>query len=168
MKRVFVGHFSVTGTTETMAEYIAEGVRMSGQEAVVKKIADIEKPDDLLGYDGYIFGAPTHFRDIPQPVKAFLTTARQPGLKGKLAGAFGSYTHDGNAPALILDTLEHVYQMEPFRLGALNLKEIMLEQPRRDEQQGGQYVAGEIVKKGGEGIRACQDYGRVFAETLGA
>ena len=75
MKKVIVAYFSVTGTTETMAEYIAEGKCISGQDAIVKKISDIKNPDDLIGYDGYIFGSPTHFRDIPEPMKAFLTMA---------------------------------------------------------------------------------------------
>ena len=30
MKKVLVAFFSKTGTTETMAEYIAEGVRITG------------------------------------------------------------------------------------------------------------------------------------------
>lgn len=168
MERVLVGYFSMTGMTERMAQYIAEGIRMSGEEPTVRKISDIEKADDLVGYDGYVFGSPTHFRDIPEPMKGFLTMARNADLRGKLAGAFGSYTHDGNAPAIILDTLEHVFEMEPFRLGPLNLKELMLEKPGRDEQQRSQYVAGEVIEQGDQGMRACQDYGRAFGEALGA
>jgi flavodoxin len=168
MKRVLVAYFSVTGTTEAMAQYIGEGIRMSGQEAIVKKISGISEFHDLSGYDGYIFGSPTHFRDIPEPMKMFLTMAHQADLKGKLAGAFGSYTHDGNAPAMILDTLQNVYKMEPFELGPLNLKELMLKEPVRGEQQQPQYVAGEVIEKGDEGMRACQDYGRVFGENLGS
>ena len=56
MKKVLIAYFSATGTTEKMAGYVAEGVRFSGQEAVTKNISDIKSPDDLAGYDGYIFG----------------------------------------------------------------------------------------------------------------
>ena len=42
-----------------MAEYIAEGVRFSGLQAVVKKTSEIETVDDLNGYDGYIFRIPS-------------------------------------------------------------------------------------------------------------
>jgi len=168
MKKILVAYFSVTGKTEGMAQYIAEGIRMSGQEATTKKVSEINEPDDLAGYDGYIFGSPTHFRDIPEAMKKFLTMARKANLKGKLAGAFGSYTHDGNAPATILDTLQNVHKMQPFELGALNLKELMLEETGRGEQQQPQYIAGEVVEEGSEeGMRACQDYGRVFGESLG-
>jgi len=166
MKNVLVAYFSLTGTTEKMAQYIAEGLRISGQNVVVNKIADIDKPEDLTGYDGYIFGSPTHFRDIPNQMKAFLTMARKADLRGKLGGAFGSFLHDGNAPALILDTIQNVYGMEPFELGALNLKEFMLGEPVRGMQRS-QYIAGEVLTEGAEGMRACQDYGRVFGGRLG-
>jgi len=46
-----------TGTTEKMAEYIAEGIRMSGQQAVVRKISNINVPHDFTGYYGYILGS---------------------------------------------------------------------------------------------------------------
>ena len=105
MKKILVTYFSLTGRTETMAQYIAEGIRISGQQAVVKKISDIKTLDELAEYDGYIFGSPTHFRDIPDSMKTFLFLARKADLKGKLSGAFGSYTHDGNAPAIIFDTM---------------------------------------------------------------
>jgi hypothetical protein len=35
------------------AQYIAEGVRFSGQKAVVKKIADTDTPAKLAGYGGH-------------------------------------------------------------------------------------------------------------------
>ena len=40
MNRVLIAYFSSTGKTEKMAEYIAEEVRFSGQEAVFKKIGE--------------------------------------------------------------------------------------------------------------------------------
>ncbi len=56
--RVLIAYYSATGKTEKMAEYIAEGVRFSSHEAVVKKIGDIKDAAELAGYDGYIFGSP--------------------------------------------------------------------------------------------------------------
>lgn len=168
MKKILVTYFSLTGRTETMAQYIAEGIRISGQQAVVKKISDIKPPDELAEYDGYIFGSPTHFRDIPDPMKTFLFLARKVDLKGKLGGAFGSYTHDGNAPVIIFDTMQYVYKMEPFELGPFNLKETLLEEPRRGEETHRHYVAGEVHGEVGEGMRGCHNYGRVFGEKLGS
>jgi len=148
MKKVLVTYFSLTGNTERMAEYIAEGVRLSGQQAVTKKISDLKNATDLAGYDGYIFGSPTYHRDMADPVKTFLFLARKAELEGKLGGAFGSYTHSGDAPAVIFDTMQYVYKMEPFELGPFNLKEAVVETT--------------------EGMRACHDYGRVFGEKLGS
>jgi flavorubredoxin len=129
-----------------MAEYIAEGVRFAGQEAVTKETSDIKSADELTGYDGYIFGSPTFHRDMAGPMKTFLFLARQADLQGKLAGAFGSYTHSGDAPAMVFETMEYVYQMRPFHLGSFRLLE------------------ADIVTQ--EGMRGCHDYGRVFAEQL--
>jgi len=148
MKKVLIPYFSLTGKTEKMAEYIAEGIRISGQQSVTKKISDIKSATDLAGYDGYIFGSPTYHRDMADPMKTFLFLARKADLEGKLGGAFGSYTHSGDAPAIIFDTMQYVYKMEPFELGSFNLKEAIVETV--------------------EGMRACQDYGRVFGEKLGS
>ncbi len=147
MKKVLIAYFSLTGKTEKMANYIAEGVRFSGQQAVTKKISDIKSAGDLAGYDGYIFGSPTYHRDMAEPMKTFLFLARKADLEGKLAGAFGAYTHSGDAPAVIFDTMQYVYKMEPFKLGSFKLKEAVIETS--------------------ESMRACQDYGRVFSEKLG-
>ena len=147
MKKVLVAYFSLTGKTETMAQYVAEGVRFSGHEATVKKMSDLKSAENLVGYDGYIIGSPTYYLDAPDPVKTFLFLGRKAGLNGKLGGAFGSYTHDGNAPAIVLDTMQYVYNMEAFELGPFNLKEALIETT--------------------DGMRACQAYGRAFGEKLG-
>jgi flavodoxin len=41
VKKVLIAYFSQTGKTGQMADYIAEGIRFSGQQPTVKKIADI-------------------------------------------------------------------------------------------------------------------------------
>ena len=153
MKRVLIAYFSLAGRTEKMAEYIAEGIRFSGQEAVVKKIEHINTPVELAGYDGYIFGSPTYSLDMPEPMKTFLLKTCKAGLEGKLGGAFGSYTHDvsykhdAHAPAIIFHTLQYSCKMKPFELGPFNLNETLVETS--------------------EGIRTCQDYGKAFGEKLG-
>ena len=146
MKRVLIVYYSLTGLTGKMAEYIGEGVRISGHEAAVKKTADIATREDIQGFDGYIFGSPTHHRDMAKQMKEFLLVPRREDLKSKLGGSFGSYTHDGNAPAIIFETMEHVFKMKPLGLGPFNLLETIMETD--------------------EGLRACQDYGKVFGEEL--
>ena len=148
MKKVLIAYFSLTGKTEKMAEYIAEGARFAGCQVIIKKISEIKNAGDLAGYDDYIFGSPTYHRDMAEPMKTFLFLARKAELEGKLAGAFGSYTHSGDAPAIIFDTMQYVYKMQPSELGSFNLKEASVETS--------------------EGMRACQDYGKVFGEKLGA
>ncbi|MFC1847348.1 flavodoxin family protein [Chloroflexota bacterium] len=146
MGKVIIAYFSLSGHTEKMAEYIAEGVRFSGQQATIKKVSDFKSFNDLNGYDGYIFGSPTFHRDMAEPMKTFLFLAKKADLEGKPAGAFGSYTHSGDAPAIIFDTMQYVYKMQPFELGSFNLKEAAVETA--------------------EGMRASQDYGRVFGEKI--
>jgi flavodoxin len=154
MKKVLIAYFSATGTTEKMAEYIAEGIRISGQGVVVRKTSEVKAPDDLAGYDGYIFGAPTYSLDVPEPMKKILLAVEKAEPEGKMGGAFGSYTHevaykhDDYAPAIIFNTLRDVGKMEPFELGPLTLAE-------------------DIVNTG-EGMKACHDYGRIFGEKLGS
>ncbi len=167
MKKVLIAYFSLSGNTQKMAEYMAEGIRIAGQQVQVKKIADLKEADDVAGYDGYIFGCPTYHRDMTEPMKKFLFLAKKANLEGKLAGAFGSYTHDGNAPEMVYNTMQHVFKMEPFELGPLNMLEALLEASGRGQDSERRYIGGE-VHEAGEGMRACQDYGRVFAETLGS
>ena len=146
MGKILIAYVSISGNTQRMAEYIAEGARFSGCEVVLKKASDIKKKEDLTGYDGYIFGSPTYHRDMTGNMKTFLFLAKAANMEGKLAGAFGSYTHSGDAPALILETMQYVFKMDVFELGSFNLKEDKLETE--------------------EGMRSCQDYGRVFGEKL--
>ena len=64
MKKVLVAYYSRTGLTEKMAEYIAEGVRFSGNDAEIKKISEIKNEKDFEGNDGFIFGCPTYHKDM--------------------------------------------------------------------------------------------------------
>lgn len=148
MKKVLVVYFSLTGNTQKMAEFIAEGVRFSGHEAVIMKTSEIKTVDQLARFDGHIFGSPTYHRDMAGPMKNFLFLAARADLKGKLAGAFGSYTHSGDAPAVIFDTMQHVFKMLPVELGSFNLLEADVDT--------------------GEGLHACQDYGKYFGKQLDA
>jgi flavodoxin len=152
MKKVLVAYFSSSGKTEEMANYIAEGVRFSGLQAKVISMSEIKNAADITGFDGYLLGSPTFSLDIPAPVKSFLAVMKKVNLAEKLGGAFGPYLHDASyqhgdhAPSLILDELQKEIKLKPFDLGALALKEDILGTR--------------------EGIKACQDYGRVFGQRL--
>ncbi len=152
MKRVLVVYFSHSGVTEKSAGYIAEGVRFNGIDAVVKSISEVASPADLQGFDGYIFGSPTFSLDVPGPMRNFMRLAAKASLAGKLAGAFGSYRHEvgyepgGKAADLLIEAMEKDLAMTPFKLGALKLKEDVIESD--------------------EGLRASQSYGKVFGQEL--
>ena len=146
MSKVLIAYDSRTGKTERMAESIAEGIRMAGHEAELKKITQIKSEAELEGYDAYVLGSPTYHRDMIGTMKTFLFLAQKANLDGKIGGAFGSYTHSGDTPAIIFDTMEHVFKMEMTNLGSFNLKEALVEEP--------------------EGLRACQDYGKGVCEKL--
>jgi len=148
MGKVLITYYSRTGKTEKMAEYIAEGVRFSGNSADIRKLSDIKNEKELEGYDGYVFGCPTYHRDMTANMKTFLFLVEKAELNGKVGGAFGSYTHSGDAPKYIFDTMENVFKMDMTSLGSFNLLENLVE--------------------GTEGMRACQDYGKSISEKLGS
>ncbi len=146
MHKVLVAYISRTGMTEKMANFIAEGIRMTGQEAVVKKTTEIQKETDMQGFDGYILGCPTYHRDMTAGMKNFLFLAQKANLVGKMGGAFCSYTHSGESGSMIFDTMQNVFRMDMVDLGALNLKEQVI-----DTQ---------------EGVKACQEYGKAVASKM--
>lgn len=146
MANVIVAYYSRTGKTQQMAEYIAEGVRFTGNSAEVVKISDIKSEKALAGYDGYIFGCPTYHRDITENMKTFLFLAEKAKLEGKAGGAFGSHTHSGESPQIIFDTMDFVFKMDMVSLGAFQLKEAMVDTA--------------------EGMHACQDYGKAIAKKF--
>ncbi|MGD9329721.1 MAG: flavodoxin domain-containing protein [Desulfobacterales bacterium] len=146
MKKVLVGYVSRTGNTAHMAEFIAEGIRFSGHEVSVQKIADLQSEADLAGFDGYVFGCPTYHRDLVGSMKTFLFVAQKQNLVGKIGGAFGSYTHSGESAQMIFETMQHVYKMDMVDLGALNMKEHTV--------------------KTDDGARACQEYGKNIGQKL--
>ncbi len=146
MKKVLIAYYSRTGITEKMAEYLAEGVRFTGNEVDMKKISEIKTEKDLQGYDGYLFGCPTYHKDITENFKTFLFLVQKAKLEGKLGGGFGSHTHSGESAGIIFDTMEFVYKMNMTSLGPLSLKEI------------------QVVTR--EGMSACHDYAKDFMKRL--
>ena len=122
MKKVLVAYTSRTGNTEKMAQWVAEGIRISGNAADVKKISDIKDEKGVQAYDGCVFGCPTYHRDMTAGMKTFLFIAEKANLIGKMGGAFGSHTHSGESAQMIYDTMQHVFKMDMVSLGALNLE----------------------------------------------
>ena len=151
MKKILIAYFSRSGTTERMAQYIAEGVRIAGHQVELKKIADVTSEKDLGGYDGLIFGAPTYHLDMPEPLKRFFAIVEKADLAGKAGGAFSSRTHPssggGGAAAQIFDLMESKLKMRMTNLGPFELEGSLIGQ----EQD----------------MHTCQDYGKSVAAIPG-
>ncbi|MCK5695448.1 MAG: flavodoxin family protein [Desulfobacula sp.] len=145
MKKVLIAYTSRTGTTEKMANYLAEGIRMSGNETQVVKTS-LLKEKDLSGFDGYLFGCPTYHKDMTGGMKQFLFLVEKANLTGKLGGAFGSHTHSGEAAPMVFDTMQYVFKMDVLDLGPLNLTEMVMETD--------------------EGMKACHQYAKGLTEKF--
>lgn len=143
MGKVLIVYASRSNETKGIAEFIAEGVRISGHDADVKKISKIKSEEDLKGYDGYVFGSATYHGEMITSMKQILFIAERAELKGKPGGAFGAYGWSGEAPGRIFDTMENIYGMKMVS-GPLMLKASWIE----------------------GGIKAAQEYGKSIATMI--
>jgi len=149
-KKVLIVYFSEGGTVESMAEFIGEGIRIAGHEADLKKVSEIKSGSDLQGYDGYVFGCPTYYSDVPEAMKEFLVTAESADLEGKAGGAFSVAAHPGGSSSgtagIVFGKMETVFRMRMTNLGPFNLTEDLFDHP--------------------DAMRSCHDYGRAMGEML--
>lgn len=143
MAKALIVYTTRTGETQKIGELIAEGLRISGHDAVMASHKDIQKEADLAGYDAYIFGSATYHGEMMQGMKTLLFLAEKADLAGKVGAAFGAYGWSGEAPGRIYDTMLNIFQMnmvaEPLMLKSSSL---------------------------GGGITMAQDYGREVAKKL--
>lgn len=94
MNRLAIVYHSAHGHTEHIARRIQEGAQQV--EGVEVQLVEAEKigkrPDDLVGFDGFILGSPTYLGGVSGPFKSFMdATGRlwgRQGLKGRLAAGF--------------------------------------------------------------------------------
>ncbi len=143
MPKVLVVYASRTGETQSIADYIAEGVRFTGAEAKVVEAAQLKKEADLEGYDAYVFGSATYHGDMMPAIKTLLFLVQKASLEDKVGGSFGAFGWSGEAPERIYETMRHVFKMEMVG-SPLRLKSALL--------QGGPKMA--------------QDYGREIGKRL--
>jgi flavorubredoxin len=143
MGKVLIAFTTRTDETLRIADLIAEGIRFSGHEAIVRNIKDIKSEKELAGFDGYVFGSPTYHGDMLPAMKTFLFLAEKGGLGGKLGGAFGAHGWSTEAQERIFDTMQKIFQMTMVS-GPLLLKSSAL----------------------GGGMQMAQDYGREIAAQL--
>ncbi len=89
--KILIAYYSRSGHTKAMAEVIAQGIK---EEKVAYELKEISKVgvDELLEYDGLIFGSPTYYGQMAADVKRlFDVSVKHHGkLSGKVGGAFTS------------------------------------------------------------------------------
>ena len=146
MKKILIAYTSRTGNTETMANYLAEGIRMAGNEVTVAKTSSLKKAEDLSGFDGFLFGCATYHKDMTGGMKQFLFVAEAASLTGKMGGAFGSHTHSGEAAPMIFDTMQFVFKMDMVDIGPLSLTEELM--------------------KTDEGLKSCHQYANGLSDKF--
>jgi multimeric flavodoxin WrbA len=94
MTKLAIIYHSGHGHTEHIARNVLVGAQeVEGVEAQLIKAGDVgARPNDLMDFDGFIFGSPTYLGGVSGPFKAFMdATGRlwaQQGLRGKLAAGF--------------------------------------------------------------------------------
>ena len=143
MARVLVVYATRTGETKNIAELIAEGIRFTGAEAIVKNVTEIKKETDLGGYDAYALGSATYHGEMMQGMKTLLFLGEKANLKGKVGSSFGAFGWSGEAPGRIFDTMANIFKMDMVS-GPLMLKSASL----------------------GGGTQMAQDYGRQIGKKL--
>jgi flavorubredoxin len=132
-----------TGETKSIAELIAEGLRMEGAEVKVANVTEVKKEADLAGYDAYVFGSATYHGEMMQAMKTMLFLAEKANLQGKVGGAFGAFGWSGEAPDRIFDTMKNIFEMEMVS-GPLRLKSASF----------------------GGGVQMAQDYGKQLGKKI--
>ena len=154
LARIIIIYDSVTGNTEKMARFIAEGVkRISGVE-VETKTADEVDFKDLQMYDGIIVGSPTYYGLMSGKVKTLFDESEK--IHGKLEGKVGAaFTSSGGIASGAETTLISIIQVM--------LIHGMIVQGRSDIAH---YGAAAVGAPSNKDENNCQELGRRTAELV--
>lgn len=145
MPKALIAYATRTNQTPGIAKEISEGMRVSGIDATVVNINEIEKKGiDIANYDAVVLGAPTYHGEMIQSMKTFLFSLEKYDLSGKAGGAFGAFGWSGEAPGRIFETMRNVFKMEMVS-GPLRLKSISTEGGPKMAQDYGAEVAKKVV-----------------------
>lgn len=95
MTQILVIYESDYGSTEKMAQAVAEGVdSIDGAQALLKKAEEVSA-EDLEGSDGVLVGTPVHMGNMDWRIKKMIDTVcaglwMQDKMNGKVVGVFAS------------------------------------------------------------------------------
>ena len=84
--RSLVVYYSLFGSTQRIAEAVAETLEVEGAVCVVR--ADQLTPSDLDGVDLVVLGSPTHRMNVPEMVRPILGALPKGALRGASFAAF--------------------------------------------------------------------------------
>jgi NAD(P)H dehydrogenase (quinone) len=108
MAKVLIVYYSRTGNTKKMAQYVAEGVKKGGAEAILQS-AEETGIEDLRGADGIIMGSPTYYGTMAAGLKKLLDDSVKfhGQLEEKIGGAFSSSANPGGGnETTVMDILK--------------------------------------------------------------
>ncbi|GCF92252.1 flavodoxin [Enterococcus florum] len=96
-------YYSVSGNTKSMAEEIAEGIRIAGEEARLFSIEENVDPAYLEQCKGILFGTPTYVATSHWKMIEWLNHTSGINLSGKLGGCFATahYAQGGGDTAIL-------------------------------------------------------------------
>jgi NAD(P)H dehydrogenase (quinone) len=108
MVKILVCYYSRSGNTKKMGELIAEGAREERVTVDLKNVKDIDS-DDLLEYQGMIFGSPTYYGTRAAQIKELIdeSVKHHGKLNGRVGGAYSSSANiAGGNETTILNILQ--------------------------------------------------------------
>lgn len=96
MAKGLVIYYSRSGSTQLMAEAIAEAMNEAGLATECKSV-DQTSPDDMLAADAFIVGSPTYYGHMAGAVKQLFddSVSKHGKLDRKVGGAFTSSVNVG-------------------------------------------------------------------------
>ena len=107
MAKILLAYYSQSGHTKKMAEFIFEGMKKENVDVVLKNVEDI-KVDELLDYQGIVFGSPVYYGSMAAAIKKLFDDSVKfhTKLDGRVGGAFASSANIGGGnETTILDIL---------------------------------------------------------------
>lgn len=144
MGKILIVYASMTGNTQSMAKYIAEGVKEAGYPVEVKD-AVMTNVEELPKYDGILIGAYS-WDGVPDEILDIYDGLAEIDLKGKKAAVFGSGDSMYDEFCIAVDEVAKQLQ----KCGA----NVVLEG-----------LKVELAPEGDD-IERCKEFGRQFVQTL--
>ena len=103
MRKLLIIYNSISGNTEKMAKFIAEGASKKLSSVTIKNVEEVVEKD-LVDAEAIAFGCPTYNRDLISGMKEFFEVKLvkvKGSLRGKVGVAFGAYGWSAEAIRLM-------------------------------------------------------------------